>query len=113
MAFTYDDLHKKTVAELRDIAKDIEHEAVQGYTQLNKEKLLLAMCTALGIEARRKKGSAAGAATTLKARIKGKKAERDTAIEAQDHRRLRQIRRKIRNLKRKTRRAAEAAATAA
>ena len=39
MAYTYDELKHKTVAELRDIAVGIEHEALQGYTQLNKEHL--------------------------------------------------------------------------
>src|SRR5688572_17091215 len=51
MAHTYEELKKKTVAELRDIAKDIEHEAVQGFTQMNKDHLLPAICKALGIEA--------------------------------------------------------------
>ena len=49
MAFTYHELKTKTIGELRDIAKDLKHEAVQGYTQLNKEHLLVALCTALGI----------------------------------------------------------------
>ena len=30
MATTYEDLKKKTVAELRDMAKGLTHEAVQG-----------------------------------------------------------------------------------
>jgi hypothetical protein len=47
---TYEDLKKKTVAELRDMAKGLTHEAVQGYTQMNKEHLLPALCKALGIE---------------------------------------------------------------
>ena len=50
MAHTYEELKKKTIAELRDIAKDIQHEAVQGYTQLNKDHLLPALCKALGID---------------------------------------------------------------
>jgi len=50
MAFTYEELKHKTVAELREIAKDIEHEAVQGYTQLNKEHLLVAISNALGLQ---------------------------------------------------------------
>ena len=41
MAFTYHELKEKNVADLREIAKGIEHEAVQGYTQLNKEHLLV------------------------------------------------------------------------
>jgi hypothetical protein len=47
MAMTYEELHKKTVAELRDIAKSLDHEAVQGYTQMNKDHLLPAVCKAL------------------------------------------------------------------
>ena len=50
MAYTYDELKHKTVAELRDIAVGIEHEALQGYTQLNKEHLLHALARALGVE---------------------------------------------------------------
>ena len=36
MTHTYEALKKKTIAELREIAKDIEHEAVQGYTRLEQ-----------------------------------------------------------------------------
>ena len=49
MAYTHHELKHKTLAELRDIAKDIEHDAVQGYTQLNKEHLVVAICKALNI----------------------------------------------------------------
>ncbi len=35
---TYEELKKKTVAELREIAKDLKHEAIKGYSQLNKER---------------------------------------------------------------------------
>ncbi len=51
MAYTYHDLKLKTVQELRDIAKDVQHDAVQGYSQMNKDHLLPALCKALGIEA--------------------------------------------------------------
>ena len=36
MAYTHNELKHKTLAELRDIAKDIQHDAVQGYTQLTR-----------------------------------------------------------------------------
>ena len=49
MAYTYHELKEKNITQLRDIAKDLQHEAVQGYTQLNKEHLLVALCTALGV----------------------------------------------------------------
>ena len=44
---TYEQLRHKTLAELRDIAKGIEHEAVQGYTQMNKEHLIVALAKLL------------------------------------------------------------------
>ena len=50
MAYTFDQLKGMTVAQLREIAAGIEHEAVKGYTQLNKEHLLTALCTALNID---------------------------------------------------------------
>ena len=48
MPYTYHELKVKTVQELRDIAKDIPHDAVQGYSQMNKDHLLPALCKALG-----------------------------------------------------------------
>ena len=51
MSHTYEELHNMTVAQLREVAAGIEHEAVQGYTQKNQEHLLPALCTALGVDA--------------------------------------------------------------
>ena len=51
MAYTYHELKEKTVQDLREIAKTVEkHDAVQGYSQMNKEHLLPALCRALGID---------------------------------------------------------------
>ena len=50
MEYTFEQLKHMTVAELREIAKGIENEAVQGYTQLNKEHLLVAISKALGLQ---------------------------------------------------------------
>ena len=50
MEHTYHDLREMTVAQLREVAATLEHEAVQGYSQLNKEPLLLAICQALDID---------------------------------------------------------------
>ena len=36
MAHTFEELKKKTVEELREIAAGIQHEAVQGHTQMFK-----------------------------------------------------------------------------
>ena len=51
MAHTYEELKKKTVAQLKEIAAEIDHPAVQGYTQLRKPELLPRICQALGIDA--------------------------------------------------------------
>jgi hypothetical protein len=101
MAYTYEELRHKTLAELRDIAKGVEqHEAVQGYTQMNKEHLVGALAKALGIQHTHHdvvgidKGS-------IKARIRELKSKRAAAIEAHDHAQLKVVRRTIHRLKRR------------
>ena len=49
MAYTADELKGKKVAELRDIAKDIEHDALSGYSSMRKDELVKALVTALGV----------------------------------------------------------------
>ena len=78
MAHTYHELKEKTVADLREIAKGIEHEAVEGATQMNKDHLLKALCTALGIDMH-EHHEVVGvdkAAIKVKIRISGKSATR-------------------------------------
>jgi DNA-binding IclR family transcriptional regulator len=89
---TYEDLKKKTVAELRDIAKGLTHEAVQGYTQMNKEHLLPAICRALGIEHGHHHVEAGFDKSKLKVRMKMLRVERDKALEAHDSGKLEEIR---------------------
>jgi len=50
MARTYHELKEMTVAQLREMAKELNHEAVRGYSQMNKDHLLPAICRALNIE---------------------------------------------------------------
>jgi len=97
---TYEQLRHKTLAELRDMAKVIEHQAVQGYTQMNKEHLVVALATALGIQ--HEHHSVVGIdKTSIKARIRELKTQRAVAIEAHDHAQLKTIRRTIHRLKRR------------
>jgi len=97
---TYEQLRHKTLAELRDMAKDIQHEAVQGYTQLNKEHLVGAIAKALGIQ--HEHHSAVGIdKSSIKARIRELKTQRAAAIEAHDHAQLKSVRRTIHRLKRR------------
>ena len=97
---TYEQLRHKTVAELRDIAKGIQHDAVQGYTQMNKEHLLVALSKALGIQ--HEHHSVVGVdKSSIKARIRELKAQRASAIEAHDSAQLKVVRRTIHRLKRR------------
>ena len=100
MAHTYEELKHKTVAELRDIAKDLDHEAVQGYTQLNKEHLIAALAKALGIQHVHHDVVGVDKAS-IKARIRELKNKRATALAAHDHKELKVVRRTIHRLKRR------------
>jgi len=99
MAYTFEELKHKTLAELREIAKGDDQEIVQGYTQMNKEHLVVALAKALGIQHVHHdvvgidKGS-------IKARIKQLKTQREAAISAHDHAQLKVVRRTIHRLKR-------------
>ncbi|HSS45899.1 MAG TPA: hypothetical protein VLL03_00575 [Burkholderiales bacterium] len=100
MAHTFEELKGKTVAELRQIASGIEHEAVQGYTQLNKDHLLAALCKALNIDMHAHHQVVGVNKTAIKAQIKALKQKRDEAMATHDHSRLKLIRRTIHHFKR-------------
>ena len=100
MAYTHHELKHKTLAELREITKDIEHEAVQGYTQLNKEHLIVALCKALNIDMYEHHEVVGVDKAAIKTRIKALKAQRDAALTAHDHKQLKFARRSIHRLKR-------------
>jgi hypothetical protein len=100
MAYTHHELKHKTLAELRDIAKDIDHEAVQGFTQLNKEHLVVAICKALNIDIHEHHDVVGIDKAAIKSRIKALKAKRAEALTAHDHGALKKTRRSIHRLKR-------------
>jgi hypothetical protein len=105
MAHTYEEMKTMTVAQLREIAAKTEHEAVKGYTQLNKEHLLAALCKAFGIDMHvhhTVKGINKG---TVKKQIRELKKKRDAALH--DPAQLKLIRREMHDLKRKLHSAAE------
>ena len=100
MAHTYEELKHKTVAELREIAKGIEDEAVKGYSQLNKEHLLVAICKGLGIEAHAHHAHTGAEKVRLKAAISVWKQRRGEALAQHDADKLKYARRTIHRLKR-------------
>jgi hypothetical protein len=105
MAHTYEELKAKTLAELREIATTVEqHDAVQGFSQMNKDHLLPALCKALGIDTHLHHHAVGIDKPSLKAKIKALKAERDKAMLAHDHAALKNVRRQIHRINRDIRR---------
>lgn len=105
MTHTYEELHDMTVAQMRDLAQGVEHDALAGYSTMHKEQLLLALCTALGVEAHAHHEVVGIDKDTIKAKIRVLKTERQKALDAGDSVQLKRIRRRIHRLKRKIRRA--------
>ncbi|MFQ5753760.1 MAG: hypothetical protein ACE5HI_17365 [bacterium] len=105
MAYTFTELKKKTVAQLKEMAAGMDHEAVKGYTQMNKEHLLVAICTALGIDTYEHHKVKGLDKASIKSKIKELKKERDKALKAHDHKELKAVRRQIKKLKNQLRRA--------
>ena len=103
MAFTYHELKEKTIKELRDIAKDVPHDAVRGFSQMNKEHLLPALCRALGIDLHEHHDVKEIDKAAIKAKIRELKQRRDAALEARDSKALKMLRRQIHGLNRQIR----------
>jgi hypothetical protein len=98
MPHTYEELKSKTLAQLREIAKGINSEAVQGYSQMNKDHLLPALCSAFGIDVHEHHTVTGIDKANLKAKIRELKKERDRALDTHDHARLHSVRRQMHHL---------------
>ena len=103
MEHTFEELEKKKVADLREIAEGIEHDVLHGYTTMHKDQLLKALCTALGIEGHEHHEVVGIDKQTIKLQIRELKTKRDAALEAHDSAELKRVRRKIHRLKRRVR----------
>lgn len=91
---TYEELHRKTVAELREIARGLTHDAVQGYTQMNKDHLLPAICRALGIDTHTHHHLETGFdKAKIKARMRELRRQRQSAVQSGAPHQLRTLRR--------------------
>jgi protein-arginine kinase activator protein McsA len=102
MAYTFEELHKMTVAHLRTVADGIEDESLKGHSTMHKEQLLPLLCKALGVEIPHHH-AVAGDKTKIKGMIHSLKKERDAAIQLKDYKKLEGIRDEIHKLKRKLR----------
>ena len=103
MAYTYEELKEKTIADLREIAKGVESEHVQGYSQMNKEHLLPALCQALGIDVHEHHTVTGIDKPGIKAKMRELKKRRAAAVEAHDHTELKSLRRQIHHYNRQIR----------
>ena len=93
--YTVHDLKTKTIAELREIAKGIDHEAVKGHSQMNKDHLLPALCKALGIDTTEHHSVVGIDKSAIKNRMRELKTQRADAVDTHDHGALKNIRRQL------------------
>jgi hypothetical protein len=100
---TYEELKSKTLAELREIARGSHSEMVQGYSQLNKEHLLPALCAALGVDVHEHHVVSGIDKPAIKAKIRELKQQRDKALATHDHAQLHSVRRQLHHLNRQIR----------
>jgi hypothetical protein len=103
MAHTYQELKEMTVAELREIAKGVQDDAVKGHSQMNKERLLPALCRALKIDMAAHHVAMGIDKPSLKKKMRELKAERARALDEHDSDALKSIRRQLHALNREIR----------
>ena len=103
MPENFESLARKSVADLRAVAKGIEHEALAGHAQLAKEDLVRALCRAQDIAIPEHRKESAVDRRAVKAQIQAWKEKRTQAVEARDATQLARARRRIQRLKRKLR----------
>jgi cysteinyl-tRNA synthetase len=99
MGYTFEELNKMTVAELRKIADGIDHEATKGHSIMHKEKLVPALCIALGIDTHVHHQVVGINKKKVKSEIRELKVQREEATLAKNYPRLKQIRDRIHKLK--------------
>lgn len=100
---TFDELSKKTVAQLREIAESLDDEAVHGYKTMHKEQLVKALCEGLHIDAHVHHQASGIDKPAIKARIRLLKVKRDEALQSHDSAALKRIRHDMKRLKHKIR----------
>jgi hypothetical protein len=105
MSHTFEELKHKTVAQLREIAKaeEANHESLKGYTQLNKDHLITELCKALAIPMHAHHEARGIDKAAFKGKIRELKKQREEALAAHDHTKLRVIRRSIHAFKHRIR----------
>jgi len=106
MEHTFEELKKKRVVELKEIASGLDHDAVKGYTQMHKEPLVTAICKALGIETFTHHVAKDAHKSEVKAKIKMLKVKRLEILASSDKSELKGVIKQINHLKHRLRKAA-------
>lgn len=99
MPYTYEQLIAMNVTQLREIAHGLAHEALGGASTMHKEKLIPALCIALGIEGHAHHSAARADKAKIKMEIRDLKKKRASAIDKKDYIQLKEIRDRIHDLK--------------
>ncbi len=105
MAHTYEELHKMTVAQLREVAEAQSSDDLKGFKSMHKAPLLLALCKVLGVDPHEHHTATGIDKPALRAQMRELRVAREAAIEAHDHTELKVVRRKLHSLNRAIRRA--------
>ncbi|MBN1894904.1 hypothetical protein JW906_10435 [bacterium] len=105
MAYTHKELKHMKMAQLQEIAGGITHEAVKGHSQMHKEQLITAICTALNIEMHEHHDVVGVDKAALKQKIRALKKEKEKAIQEKDKAGIIAFRHKIKDLKHQLRKA--------
>jgi len=100
MSYTYEQLSKMTVAELRHIADEMENEDLKGHNTMHKDKLLPILCHVLGVEGHVHHEIKGVNKTKIKKEIRALKVERASALDTHNPAKLHEVREKIHHLKR-------------
>jgi excinuclease UvrABC helicase subunit UvrB len=101
--YSYEQLRDMTVAQLRDIAKDIPDEKLKGYSTMHKDHLLPALCQIFGIHvhhaaAGEQKARIKGAIRKLKQRLAEAAAKKDYPTMARTRRQIHGLKHQLRTM---------------
>ena len=103
MAHTYEELHKMTVAQLREVAEAQGSDDLKGFKSMHKAPLLQLLCKVLGVDDHEHHTARGIDKAAVKTQMRALRVARNAAIEAHDHKELKIVRRKIHSLNRKIR----------
>lgn len=106
MTYTYEELSKKTVNQLREIAAGLNHPELQGSSQLHKHEILPKLCHVLGVDMHVHHQVVGIDKVAVKAKIRELKSKRNAILGSSNRNGLAEVRSEIHELKRKLRRAA-------